>query len=133
MTTNVTQAQNATASVTGQVHAANGLALVRLTIGAMFVWVFFENLGKGTYTPAGYRGNHVLSQDEPLTSRMEVGYGIDGKPCGDGSSDASSGGDLARNPAGHRSVHASSGLRRIPAPRQPLDLGVGHVMDLETT
>ena len=37
-------------------QAANGLALVRLTIGAMFVWVFFENLGKGLYTPAGYAG-----------------------------------------------------------------------------
>ena len=36
--------------------AANGLALVRLTIGAMFVWGFFENLGKGLYTPAGYAG-----------------------------------------------------------------------------
>ena len=36
--------------------AANGLALVRVTIGAMFVWVFFENLGKGLYTPAGYAG-----------------------------------------------------------------------------
>src|SRR5580704_4380997 len=33
-----------------------GLAIVRLTIGAMFVWVFFENLGKGLYTPAGYAG-----------------------------------------------------------------------------
>src|ERR1700732_3511911 len=39
-----------------QLPAANGLALVRLTIGAMFVWVFFENLGKGRYTPAGYAG-----------------------------------------------------------------------------
>lgn len=37
-------------------EAANGLALVRLTIGAMLVWVFFENLGKGLYTPAGYAG-----------------------------------------------------------------------------
>jgi len=36
--------------------AANGLALVRVTIGAMLVWVFFENLGKGLYTPAGYAG-----------------------------------------------------------------------------
>jgi uncharacterized membrane protein YphA (DoxX/SURF4 family) len=36
--------------------AANGLAIVRVTIGAMFVWVFFENLGKGLYTPAGYAG-----------------------------------------------------------------------------
>jgi uncharacterized membrane protein YphA (DoxX/SURF4 family) len=34
--------------------AANGLALVRVTIGAMFVWVFFENLGKGLYTASGY-------------------------------------------------------------------------------
>src|SRR5260370_12658355 len=34
--------------------AANGLAIVRVTIGAMFVWVFFENLGKGLYTTAGY-------------------------------------------------------------------------------
>jgi uncharacterized membrane protein YphA (DoxX/SURF4 family) len=37
-----------------QQQAAIGLAIVRLTIGAMFVWVFFENLGKGLYTPAGY-------------------------------------------------------------------------------
>jgi uncharacterized membrane protein YphA (DoxX/SURF4 family) len=36
--------------------AANGLALVRVTIGAMFLWVFFENLGKGTYTAGGYAG-----------------------------------------------------------------------------
>ena len=39
-----------------QPYARIGLALVRLTIGAMFVWVFFENLGKGLYTPAGYAG-----------------------------------------------------------------------------
>jgi len=56
MTTNATQAQNATVSFAGQPGAANGLALVRVTIGAMFVWVFFENLGKGGYTPAGYAG-----------------------------------------------------------------------------
>jgi len=36
--------------------SASGLAIVRLTIGAMLVWVFFENLGKGLYTPAGYAG-----------------------------------------------------------------------------
>jgi uncharacterized membrane protein YphA (DoxX/SURF4 family) len=35
-------------------NAANGLAIVRVTIGAMFIWVFFENLGKGLYTSAGY-------------------------------------------------------------------------------
>ena len=45
-----------TPSEAEQLPAANGLALVRVTIGAMFVWVFFENLGKGLYTPAGYAG-----------------------------------------------------------------------------
>jgi uncharacterized membrane protein YphA (DoxX/SURF4 family) len=45
-----------TSSAAEQLPAANGLALVRVTIGAMFVWVFFENLGKGLYTPAGYAG-----------------------------------------------------------------------------
>jgi hypothetical protein len=39
-----------------QPQARIGLALVRLTIGAMFVWVFFENLGKGLYKPATYAG-----------------------------------------------------------------------------
>ena len=56
MTTNVTQVRNAAASFAGQPNAASGLALVRVTIGAMFVWVFFENLAKGAYTPAGYAG-----------------------------------------------------------------------------
>ena len=45
-----------TTGAANQLRAANGLALVRVTIGAMFVWVFFENLGKGLYTPSGYAG-----------------------------------------------------------------------------
>ena len=36
--------------------AATGLAIIRFTIGAMFVWVFCENMGKGLYTPSGYAG-----------------------------------------------------------------------------
>src|SRR5271155_5793380 len=47
MKNNVSSVQN---------EAATGLALVRVTIGAMFVWVFFENLGKGLYTAGGYAG-----------------------------------------------------------------------------
>jgi uncharacterized membrane protein YphA (DoxX/SURF4 family) len=47
---------NATAPAASQPEAGTGLAIVRLTIGAMFVWVFFENLGKGLYTPGGYAG-----------------------------------------------------------------------------
>ena len=52
MNTNASPTQN----LANQPPAANGLAIVRLTIGAMFVWVFFENLGKGLYTPTGYAG-----------------------------------------------------------------------------
>src|SRR2546427_13188946 len=55
MATNATPTQERT-HVADQPQARVGLALVRLTIGAMFVWVFFENLGKGLYTPAGYAG-----------------------------------------------------------------------------
>jgi uncharacterized membrane protein YphA (DoxX/SURF4 family) len=55
MGTNVVQAQNGT-RFAAKPQAANGLALIRLTIGALFVSVFFENLGKGLYTPAGYTG-----------------------------------------------------------------------------
>jgi uncharacterized membrane protein YphA (DoxX/SURF4 family) len=54
MTTIATSSRSDITNVAHQPEAANGLAIVRLTIGAMFLSVFFENLGKGLYTPAGY-------------------------------------------------------------------------------
>jgi len=56
MTANATTPRIDAARVTQQPQAACGLAIVRVTIGAMLVWVFFENLGKGLYTPGGYAG-----------------------------------------------------------------------------
>src|SRR6266480_4607551 len=56
MTTIATSPRSDVTTVTHQPRAACGLAIVRVTIGAMFVWVFFENLGKGLYTPGGYAG-----------------------------------------------------------------------------
>ena len=56
MATNASRPQEKTSHVADQPQARVGLALVRLTIGAMFVWVFFENLGKGLYAPGGYAG-----------------------------------------------------------------------------
>ena len=56
MTTNATSLRSDVATVARVSQAANGLAIVRVTIGAMLVWVFFENLGKGLYRPAGYAG-----------------------------------------------------------------------------
>ncbi|HET6984228.1 MAG TPA: DoxX family membrane protein [Myxococcaceae bacterium] len=32
------------------------LAVLRVALGVLFIWVFFENLGKGAYSPAGYKG-----------------------------------------------------------------------------
>src|ERR1700752_813859 len=62
---NLDPASNETRPVVDQPYARIGLAIVRLTIGAMFVWVFFENLGKGLYTPAGYAGliNYYIQHD----------------------------------------------------------------------
>ncbi len=56
MATNASPMQSGTTGRAGLIDAASGLALIRVSIGAMFVWVFFENLRKGLYTPAGYSG-----------------------------------------------------------------------------
>ncbi len=56
MTTTATSQRTDVTAETHQLQAGNGLALVRVTIGAMLVSVFFENLGKGLYRPAGYSG-----------------------------------------------------------------------------
>ena len=64
MTTNATVTQYEIPGAAHHSQAANGLAIVRVTIGAMLVWVFFENLGKGLYSPAGYVGliNNLIKQ-----------------------------------------------------------------------
>ena len=64
MTTIATSLRSDVTTVAHQPQAANGLAIVRLTIGGMLVWVFFENLGKGLYSPAGYAGliNYYIKQ-----------------------------------------------------------------------
>jgi uncharacterized membrane protein YphA (DoxX/SURF4 family) len=37
-------------------RAQVALAVLRVGLGSLFVWVFFENLGKGLYSPTGYSG-----------------------------------------------------------------------------
>ena len=57
-------------------EAANGLMLVRVTIGAMFVWVFFENLGKGLYTAWGYANlinQYIKSSHSPAAWKAVMG------------------------------------------------------------
>jgi uncharacterized membrane protein YphA (DoxX/SURF4 family) len=69
-----------TTSEAQQLPAANGLALVRVTIGAMFVWVFFENLGKGLYTPGGYAGlirHYIEASSSPAAWKAVMGLAAD--------------------------------------------------------
>jgi uncharacterized membrane protein YphA (DoxX/SURF4 family) len=70
MTMNATSLRDDATTVADQPQPGNGLAIVRLTIGAMFVWVFFENLGKGLYTPAGYAGliDHYIKESHSPTA-----------------------------------------------------------------
>jgi uncharacterized membrane protein YphA (DoxX/SURF4 family) len=73
MTTKPTPFQNAPE----QRHAANGLALVRVTIGAMLVWVFFENLGKGLYTAGGYANlinYYIRTSHSPAIWKAVMGF-----------------------------------------------------------
>lgn len=76
MTTNATSIQHAPTSIAPQLDAANGLALVRVTIGAMFVSTFFENLGKGLYTPGGYAGlinGYIKASHAPAAWKAVMG------------------------------------------------------------
>jgi uncharacterized membrane protein YphA (DoxX/SURF4 family) len=37
-------------------RAQVALTILRLGLGCLVIWVFFENLGKGLYSPSGYAG-----------------------------------------------------------------------------
>ncbi|HET9282289.1 MAG TPA: DoxX family membrane protein [Candidatus Angelobacter sp.] len=77
MITNVSTSQEASTNANKQLYAASGLALVRVTIGAMFVWVFFENLGKGLYTSAGYANlinYYIKASHSPAAWKAVMGF-----------------------------------------------------------
>lgn len=68
MTMDVRSAATDAKRAANLIDAATGLAIVRVTLGAMFLYVFFENLGKGLYTPAGYAsiiGHYVEAGRSP--------------------------------------------------------------------
>ena len=57
--------------------ASIALAILRLTLGVLFVWVFFENRSKGLYTPAGYAGliNHYVNAgDAPAAWKSVMSF-----------------------------------------------------------
>jgi len=74
MTTSSISLRSDSSTLAHQSQAANGLAIVRLIIGAMFVSVFFENLGKGLYRPAGYAG--LINYYIPKTHAPAIWKGV---------------------------------------------------------
>jgi len=45
---------NENSKASGSASSGIGMAIMRLGLGAMFLYVFFENLGKGLYSKDGY-------------------------------------------------------------------------------
>jgi len=126
MTTNATPPRYETTGVTAQPYAPNGLALVRLTIGAMFVWVFFENLGKGLYTPGGYAGliNYYIKQGHAPAAWKAI--------MGLAASHAALTAPMQALTESSLGILLVAGLFTRPAAiiAQPLGLGVGHGVDM---
>src|SRR5712692_2397628 len=78
--------------------ARAGLAIMRLGLGTMFLYVFFENLSKGLYSKDGYAGliNYYIEKGHapgfwknimslaashvtvagPMQAVMEIGFGL---------------------------------------------------------
>ena len=77
MTTNPALVRDAATVATCQAQAGKGLAIVRITVGAMLVWVFFENLGKGAYSQAGYAGvinYYIKASHSPAVWKAVMGF-----------------------------------------------------------
>ena len=134
MTTITTPLHSDITPVSQKSPAANGLAIVRVTIGAMFVSVFFENWAKGLYSPAGYAGliNYYIKQSHSPAAWKAV-MGMAASHAAMAAPLQAVDRDLARSSAAHRSAYAPGRFCGIPLPRKPLGLRVGNVMDLGAT
>ena len=58
-------------------RAQTALVIPRLGLGCMFIWVFFENLGKGLYSPSGYSGliNYYIEKGHgPQLLKIIMGF-----------------------------------------------------------
>ena len=58
-------------------RARVALTILRLGLGSLFVWVFFENLRKGLYSPSGYSGliNYYIEKGQgPQLLKTVMGF-----------------------------------------------------------
>ena len=57
-------------------RAQCGLTITRIGLGCLFISVFFENLGKGLYNPAGYAGlidHYIKASHSPAAWKWVMG------------------------------------------------------------
>jgi hypothetical protein len=76
--------------------------------------------------------DQALHRGESLAGCLESGNGSGGKPRFHGGSHAGRDGDLSRHPARTRFADSTHRICSLPIPRKPLDLGVGHRVDMGT-
>ena len=99
----------------------------------MFVWVFFENLGKGLYTPAGYAGlinYYIKASHSPAAWKAVMGLAASHAAMAAPMQGLTR--DLSGYPAPHWSAYPAGRIRGFSVSRQPLGFGVGHRVDLGT-
>ncbi len=63
-------------TTTASASATTGLAIMRLGLGAMFLYVFFENLSKGLYGKGGVRRVFTAPAIGTLTINPRAHFGI---------------------------------------------------------
>ena len=131
MTTSSTSVANEATRMAPNPCAGCGLAIVRVTIGAMLVSVFFENLGKGLYHPAGYAGlinYYITNSHSPALWKSVMGLAASHARMAapmQGLTEISLGVLLVIGP-----VHTTGRHCGFSVSRQPVDFGVGHRVDL---
>ena len=117
-----------------QPYARFGLAIVRLTIGAMFVvGLLREFRERALHTRRLRRLDQLLHPTRSRSGHLEGHYGYGGESLSDGSAASGHDGNFAGRASASWPSHAPRWTCRMWFAREPMGVGVGHVVDLGTT
>jgi hypothetical protein len=129
MTTTTTQPRDHTSRVADQPHARMGLALVRLTIGAMFVWSSSRIWERAYRSRQVTRVSSIITLRAVRPRRVEECYGARSESRIHGRTTSGSSRNLAWSAAGARLFYASGGTR-FCVPYEPMGFRVGNGVDM---
>ena len=131
MTTTMTETRDNLCSVVDQRRTQIGLALMRLTIGTMFVWVFFEDLGKGLYTATGYANlihDYIEKGSAPGAWKSVMAFAAAHASMAAPLQAVNR--NLAWCAVGAWPFYSSGCTRCLCVPLKPMDFGVGYSVDM---